>query len=137
MGKSRKDAISKLLKEAHEEFEQLAKPERQQYAEQSPDILKRLAEQGIFVDTMGGNCPVQAEGMIGGKTKFYFRARGDSWQLHITACHKPFFNGEWQIDREYGEFPDAGWMPRIEALQFIEDGVALWRKGANAQQENK
>lgn len=59
-------------------------------AEKSPAIVERLTAMGVSVDSIGGNCTVQAEGEIGENLKFYFWARGDSWQLHITEKSKSF-----------------------------------------------
>jgi hypothetical protein len=73
----------------------------------------------LAIDWLGGNCPVQAEGRIGG-VPFYFRARGEHWSIGIggDVVGKP----DWYHEEEYpgGEFA-AGWMSETEARQFIHD----------------
>ncbi len=76
---------------------------------------------------IGGNCPVQAEGKIGGKTDFYFRARGSHWSMSISPSHgdvvgKP----EWYYEEDYGVWPDAGWMEESEARAFIDKSIKLY-----------
>jgi hypothetical protein len=71
----------------------------------------------LYVDYVGGYCPVQAWGTIKGK-QFYFRAKGSHWQIGIggdTLRHP-----EWTHREKYpgGEF-DAGFMSEEEALKFI------------------
>lgn len=73
----------------------------------------------IQITKLGGNCPVQAEGIINGKP-FYFRARGDCWSIGIGG-DDPVMEPEWSYEEEYGDGPyDAGWMTKEEARAFIE-----------------
>lgn len=75
----------------------------------------------VAIDSIGGNCPVQAEGTING-LRFYFRSRGEHWsvEVHPTASGPyldwPDDGAEWVYEEEYGDGPfDAGWMPEHEA----------------------
>ena len=82
-----------------------------------------MFDRTIWFDYIGGNCPVQAEGTIGGYP-FYFRARGERWYLEI------YDHGEsdpWLYEEDYphGQF-SAGWMPQYEALHFIAKAFKLW-----------
>jgi hypothetical protein len=85
----------------------------------------------ICIDTIGGNCPVQAEGEING-WPFYFRARGQHWSLEVA---EPGFQacGEavWETFVDYGDEPfAAGWMEEDEARGFIASAAAQfleWR----------
>jgi len=80
------------------------------------------------IDTIGGNCPVQAEGRIGGRTKFYFRARGDRWSMSIGG-RDLIGDPDWYFEEDYGVWPDAGWMPVEEARQKIDQAIKLyWSK---------
>lgn len=78
---------------------------------------------------IGGNCPVQAEGVIDGHV-FYFRARGQSWQFHVAPTDEEIFNRdvEWVYHEAYGDNPfAAGWMTEDEARAFIDKAVAIYR----------
>lgn len=78
----------------------------------------------IKVNWLGGNCPVQAEGTVGGK-KFYFRARYGHWSLSIGDDPVP--SPEWYYEEEYGTEPfDAGWMSEDEVRAFIAKAVGLY-----------
>ena len=80
------------------------------------------------IDTLGGNCPVQAEGHIGGKTKFYFRSRGEHWSMRIGG-RDLIGNPTWYYEEPYGVWPDAGWITPEEASAFIDKAVQLfWAK---------
>lgn len=75
----------------------------------------------IVFDTLGGQCPKQAEGTINGH-KFYFRARGMGWTLELPD-HK---NREVvSVSALYGRWPSAGWITDEEARQFIESSAPL------------
>ena len=82
----------------------------------------------IRIDTLGGNCPVQAEGFFDSKA-FYFRARHAAWQFCVGPKEQPWCCDEWGIERDYGTGEDAGWMPRHAAIGFICDGVEAYRSG--------
>lgn len=80
----------------------------------------------LEIDILGGNCPVQAEGLVDGKP-FYFRARGCRWSMCIGG--EPVSAPEWKMEEPYGEGPfDAGWMSEDEARGFIDMAVAAWRE---------
>lgn len=82
-----------------------------------PSRLAKLSEIGCGITSAGGNCPVQIEGVVRGKP-FYFRARGDSWSLGIGS--------DWKIQKDYGTWPDAGWMPLHEAYDFLLGAITEW-----------
>lgn len=78
----------------------------------------------IRIDWLGGNCPVQAEGTIGGKP-FYFRARGKHWSFAVGA--DPLGSPEWRICRRYSwRQYMAGWMPQYTALACIAKAARLY-----------
>lgn len=85
-----------------------------------------LAEQGIEIDTIGGLCPVQAEGAVDGQ-QFYFRARGERWALHIGPKADWFTGREWRHKEPYGEKYEAGYMSETLARAFIGKAIAKWR----------
>lgn len=89
-------------------------------------VMARAEALGITIDSIGGNCPVQAEGSFDGQ-RFYFRARGDEYQFHVGPEEHRFGPDEWAIERDYGSGFDAGWMPKHEAIGFICDGVEEYR----------
>lgn len=83
------------------------------------------ADPVIRIASLGGNCPVQAEGSIDGKP-FYFRARGNSWRMNIGG-DDPVMRPDWTYWEEYGDQPYvAGGMPKYEALGFIAKSVGLY-----------
>jgi len=80
----------------------------------------------LVIEQIYGNCPVQAEGKIDGKS-FYFRSRGSSWSLSVGG--DLVSNPEWQYIEDYGEDEfSAGWMPEDEARDFIEKAAGLFLK---------
>jgi hypothetical protein len=89
-------------------------------------------QDGIVIEYLAGNCPVQAEGTIDGK-RFYFRARGESWriEIHPTATGDVLsWGGDgWHYTEPYGDGPfAAGWMPEDEARQMIEKAALIYRR---------
>lgn len=72
---------------------------------------------GLTIDWIGGNCPVQAEGEIDGQP-FYFRARGMRWVFSVEGQEGEVL---WSYDERFGdtEFA-AGWMTEDEARAAIE-----------------
>lgn len=83
----------------------------------------------LQIDSIGGPCPVQAEGMVDG-VPFYFRARYAEWQMAIghdavgIACGDP----GWMREGEWGDGPhDAGYMPLEVARELIDQCVDAWR----------
>ena len=81
---------------------------------------------GLKIDTIGGFCPVQAEGALDGMP-FYFRARGQHWSFSVGA--EPVGKPDWIHREAYGEGPfDAGYMLEEEALSFIAKAVGLYRE---------
>lgn len=89
---------------------------------------------GMILDWCNGFCPVQAEGTVDGRA-FYFRARGEHWQFHVSkdATHR-FVNDLFYCDIEWPEGPYmAGWMSPIDVLKCLHLGVALYRQQESTQ----
>jgi hypothetical protein len=101
--------------------------QRATWEREGPAVMERAEGLGITFNSIGGNCPVQAEGWFDGEA-FYFRARGDEWQFHVGPEEGRFESDEWVIERDYGSGFDAGWMPKHEAVGFICDGVEEYRR---------
>lgn len=120
------DVLAKMQAEMAQVFDK----QRAEWARESPAVMARAESLGIAFDSMGGNCPVQAEGSFDGE-RFYFRARGDEWSLNVwtgTDDYETAANpDEWWIEREYGSGYEAGWMPLHKAIGFICDGVEEYR----------
>ena len=76
------------------------------------------------IESIGGNCPVQADGVIDGMP-FYFRARGEHWSFRVadTAAGDPVDGRGFCYVEEY---PEAGWMEETEALAFLEKAAKLY-----------
>lgn len=89
------------------------------------DLPQELAP-GVVLDFIGGNCPVQAEGSIY-RTPFYFRARGEEWQLDVGPQDTWHGHGCWSYEEEYdgGEFA-AGWVTQGEAMNFIAKAAEIY-----------
>ena len=79
---------------------------------------------GLVIESLGGNCPVQAEGTVDG-IPFYFRSRGDEWSFGVGD--DPIGAPEWEHCEPYGIWPEAGWITEEQAMKFIAQAAALWR----------
>ncbi len=82
-----------------------------------------MSEPRYKLDTIGGNCPVQAEGSIDG-TPFYFRARGSHWTFSVG---RDVFDPDYHVQVKYG--PDArpfaaGWIDEDEARDIVDACVS-------------
>jgi len=64
---------------------------------------------GVVLTQLGGNCPVQGEGFVGG-IPFYFRSRWDRWSFSVGQ--DPVGEPSWYLESSYGPAPAAGWMDR-------------------------
>lgn len=107
--------------------------QREVWEREGPAAMAAFQETGATLKMIGGNCPVQAKGFVDGHA-FYFRARGDSWQFHVAPTSDLIFDADvFYICRDYGEFPDAGWMPRHEALGFIVQAIGEFRALTSAE----
>lgn len=87
-----------------------------------------MSDLQFHIDWIGGNCPVQAEGMVN-RRPWYFRARGDSWSMTVgnPGDQHALDSEAWRCEQEYGDGPyDAGWMPEDEARGFIVGAIMLW-----------
>lgn len=122
--KSQTKSLMAALEECREAMRPFWETRHEVEARECPPRLERLRELGVNIEQAGGNCPVQIEGHVKGKP-FYFRARGDHWSLGIGG--DPVMRPAWGIDRPYGEWPEAGWMPLHEAYDFLIEGVEAWR----------
>ncbi len=71
----------------------------------------------LVITTIGGQCPMQAEGKIGDK-RFYFRARGEHWSLSVGEDDG---DPEWhlRVRWSHDQF-GAGWMTEVQARAIIE-----------------
>lgn len=78
------------------------------------------SQQGVMIDHIGGNCPVQAEGAFDG-VPFYFRARGTQ-----VTCDVGADGMEWTWHGPEYEWPDAGWISEDTALAFIGEAYKAW-----------
>lgn len=85
------------------------------------------------MESIYGNCPVQANGTIDGMP-FYFRARGEAWSFSVADTPdgdavdgKGFYYEE---DYMVGETFSAGWMEESEALVFIEKAAKMYEARA-------
>ena len=81
----------------------------------------------ITIDSIGGTCPVQAEGTIG-KFPFYFRSRNQHWSFDVTY---PCADGEvvWSYSEKYNDEPhDAGYITLEEARSFINKAATIYCK---------
>lgn len=86
---------------------------------------------------LGGNCPVQAEGLVDG-CPFYFRARGEGWSFSASedAAVDPVADPDWHVWVRYRSHDPlagdprfaAGWMDEDEARSFIEAAARWWRQ---------
>jgi hypothetical protein len=107
------------------------------YSETEQTKIDQLAKNGILVEWLSGLCPVQAQGWVDEKHAFYFRSRHAEWSMSITKGEAmdldeaisviPDESDVWQYFEDYGKDPEAGYMPFIEALGFIEQSVGEFR----------
>jgi len=82
---------------------------------------------GLIIDWIGGNCPVQAEGTIDGEP-FYFRARGQYCLCEI-GVDPVLGSSKWDFIHKYSDHPyGAGWMTEDEARGFIAEAAERWRE---------
>ncbi len=86
----------------------------------------KTTEPEIVIDSLGGKCPVQAEGTING-VPFYFRARGEIWTLEVGADLIEAV--DWEHAEWFGEWPDAGWMTDAQAETFLRAAAARYSAG--------
>ena len=102
------------------------------YSLEERQKMDALKKDGIDVQWLSGLCPVQSEGLIDNHP-YYFKARGNMWFIQIAKNESEYTEDvlsdleAWDYGERYGEFPDAGYMPFIEALEFIEASANRWR----------
>lgn len=89
----------------------------------------------VAIQSLSGNCPVQARDTINGKP-FYFRARGEVWSICIgDASGDLILQPDWYYEEYYGDGPfDAGWMSEDEARKFIHQAADKFA-GAHIQRQ--
>lgn len=89
-----------------------------------------MTDPGVIITTIGGFCPVQAEGTIDGH-EFYFRARGERWTIGIGG--DPVMAADWHYGEDYQPTDGwevkfaAGYMTVEEAEAFINKAAGLYR----------
>ena len=91
----------------------------------------------LTINTIGGQCPVQAEGSLNGKY-FYFRARGEHWRFEVGEGAKEEGEPLWTYGETYkdgGEY-EAGWMDQDEAREFIDQAATKFLEW-EAEQERE
>lgn len=94
-----------------------------------PETQTPGADRGtVVVDWLSGFCPVQSEGEIAGQ-RFYFRARGASWTIHIGP--NPMSDDSWCTGGHYGTKYEAGWMELDEARVLIARSASLYIESLN------
>jgi len=84
-----------------------------------------INDPGVVFEYLGGMAPVQAEGTVDGQP-FYFRSRGAKWSMGIGE--EPVLAPDWEHTEPFGEWPDAGYITKEQALEFIEKSVKLYRE---------
>jgi len=81
----------------------------------------------LKIASLGGICPIQADGKINNEP-FFFRARGNRWTLGIGG--EPVLNPKFFYS---GNFPEAGWMSENSARSIIEKTAQLHLQGRPSQ----
>jgi hypothetical protein len=123
--------LDKTLADLREAFRPIFDEQRATWEREGPAAMAAFKATGAALGMIGGNCPVQAEGVVDGQA-FYFRARGDEWQFHVAPTKELIFDAAtFYIERDYGEGFDAGWMPNHEALGFIVEAISEFRALTN------
>lgn len=124
---SGKKTLSETLDAMREIMRPVFDEQRATWELEGPAAMAAFEATGATLSSIGGNCPVQAYGDVDGQ-RFYFRARGDGWQFHVAPTDALIFDADtFYIDRDYGDWPEAGWMPQHEALGFIVASIAEFR----------
>lgn len=86
----------------------------------------RIKELNASIDWLSGQCPVQAEGVIGDR-RFYFRSRWNQWRIQIgdvDPVAKPLFS----YGEPWGDEPgEAGYMPEDTAIVMIIRGLDAYK----------
>lgn len=84
----------------------------------------------IYIESIGGQCPVQAEGRFFDDAEFYFRSRGSYWSIGVGG-KDPVINPDWYHEEKYSdEEYAAGWITIEEAMAFIRKAERLYSKWA-------
>lgn len=90
-----------------------------------------LADPGFEVDGQwGGTTPIIVEFLIDGHHA-QFRARGARWSVIVARAGviDPASEADefFKIESFYDTWPAAGFMPAVEALEFVEASIAAFR----------
>lgn len=75
----------------------------------------------VHLEQIGGGCPTQAWGTIGGYS-FYFRARHGTWTLDVgpeKATDPRFVDSETAVWSAWGNDPTEGWMAPEHAAWLV------------------
>lgn len=101
------------------------------------------------INRLKSNCGPYKMGLLavapGGSTrerhyhrKFGQYAVGGEWFDRVPEIDAEIFDAPvFYIEREYGEWPDAGWMPRHVALGFIVASIAEYRASVDRNPEGE
>ena len=73
----------------------------------------------------GGNCPVQAEGLLPTGEWYYFRSRGARWSLVICESEAHWNQSIYLFNTMHEDFiwPDAGWISRRHACRLATKAI--------------
>jgi hypothetical protein len=107
-------------------------------SQSGPIVLRILLGRelpGALVGRAQGQAPMQARGLVDGK-EFYFRSRGDLWQMHIGGADTAR-GPEWFYQEDYGKWPEAGSISEDQAYDFIEKAFALFRSGSASMKKER
>ena len=77
------------------------------------------------IDSIGGACPAQAEGITDEGRPFYFRARHGEWTLDVGEVGWPRYTdwpeGSWgTTEVASGDDPSNGWMGEDEVVALLD-----------------
>jgi len=91
-----------------------------------------LTFQNPYNVVVGGNCPVQAEGVLPTGEFYYFRARHSRWVIEIAKNEQEWieYNTLFRYEEKYEKHGQhgAGWMPYYEAVKFATMGIKKYYK---------
>lgn len=81
---------------------------------------KQGPDDGLWIRTIGGACPCQADGTMDGNP-FYFRARHGSWEFFVTkpGVDPVLPDKKDTLFEAHGEDEHNGYMPQEEAAALI------------------
>ena len=83
----------------------------------SAEDVTQGPDDGLWIRTIGGACPMQADGTMWG-CPFYFRARHGEWHFYLSEPGIDPVEGPW-IHRAGGWENHNGYMPEADVLAII------------------